>query len=212
MHYQSDLSFLLDVFEKRGIAVSVAEADTCISKLVDYGADQLLGLVEFRETKLAEYICELSENTLYKLKVKLGIEYMYLLLPKSEGKILMIGPYSEKQHTSQSALELAERQRIDPKYHKLFQKSHEEHPTKNLCLHRKQSLQQLHNLQTHFLLSPIREHPWSRDLKQNGYLPIRSKSKTKPAEPPNIPIQLFSFLSPFLIKIITNIHIFAFDR
>ena len=119
--YQNDLKFLLDVFEKRGIAVNIAAADTPLAKLLNYGSEQLFSIVESNDKRLFEYVEELEENTLYKVKGKFGVEYMYLCLPGMQDKILMIGPYTKKQHSYQTALELAEKYRIEPRYQKLFQ-------------------------------------------------------------------------------------------
>ena len=122
MLYKSDLTFLLDVLGKSRIMSLVASFADRLSDLIDSGAEQLFGLVESRDKTLGEYIGTIKENTLYRAKEKLGIEYIYLVLPgRNEKNILLVGPYAKRQHTQQSALELAEKYKIDPRYHKLFQ-------------------------------------------------------------------------------------------
>ena len=122
MLYKSDLRFLLDVLRKSRIMSVVAGADERLSNLIDSALEQVFSFVQPGSCTLGEYIGEVKENTVYRIKVKLGIEYIYLLLPdKNDKSILLVGPYSKRQYTQQTALELAEKNKIDPKYQKLFQ-------------------------------------------------------------------------------------------
>ncbi len=110
MFYQSELSFLCEVFERNRIYAKVLSFEK---------AEQYFKAGDGRASLLDVGIFfskgELCESTLYKLEDRFKCHYRLLLLPEADGKLLVVGPFLKEKIGEREALEIAERCGLSPR-------------------------------------------------------------------------------------------------
>lgn len=123
MHYETELQFLTDTFQKHGIAVKMANMDRPLSSDILLG-QRFLELNTHADTPLRDLLHKVEQNTVYTIEYGL-CSFTYFLLPQLHPDVLLIiGPYVTQQLTTQEILELAEQYQIDPKHHKYLYQFH----------------------------------------------------------------------------------------
>jgi len=106
MFYQNELHFLCDTLKKSRVKVSVSDAED-IAKAEKNSNDDLLSSPRIQGN--------IEPFTLYKLNDRLGLSYLYLLLPETPvPSVLMIGPYLTAPLSNEHLLELGEKCGVSP--------------------------------------------------------------------------------------------------
>lgn len=121
MNYDAELRLLTDTFKKYGLSVNIADLSRPPTRDLLLGR-YLLQQETLDKTPLRELMQPVSPATVYTIENSLCC-YTYFLLPELQPEALIIlGPYLEAQPTSSQILEQAERQQLEPKYHKDLEK------------------------------------------------------------------------------------------
>lgn len=110
MFYKSELSFLCEVFERNRIYAKLLSKEET-ERYFNSGE----GSASLLEAGISFSASELCEGTLYKLEDKFCCHYRILLLPESEGKILVVGPFLKEEIGQRERLEIAEKRGLSPK-------------------------------------------------------------------------------------------------
>lgn len=119
--YKGDLLFVTDVFDKVKIASSVASLSDPAKNVLNKTVESAVGMLDCGEASLSEYLGDIKDKTLYRFSDAFGVKYAIVRLAwPDDGKVLLIGPYSEKQNTDADALLMAEKYGIDPVHQKLL--------------------------------------------------------------------------------------------
>ncbi len=107
MQYQSELSFLRDVFEKSRVHTEILSMDAAAS---------FIGSSDGGRQNFGKIFDSLNRATLYKLKDGLECHYRLLLLPESERReVLIVGPYLADSIGEADCLEIAEKRKLSQK-------------------------------------------------------------------------------------------------
>ena len=107
MQYQSELSFLRDVFEKSRVHTEILSMDAAAS---------FIGSSDGGRKNFGKIFDSLNRATLYKLKDGLECHYRLLLLPESERReVLIVGPYLADSIGEPDCLEIAEKRKLSQK-------------------------------------------------------------------------------------------------
>lgn len=122
MNYDAELRLLTDTLKKYGLSVTIADLSRPPARELLSG-QYLLQIGDKDMTMpLRELLPPVSPATVYTLNGWKSC-YIYFLLPQVQPEAVMImGPYLEAQLTANQILEQAERQQLDPKYHKDLEK------------------------------------------------------------------------------------------
>jgi hypothetical protein len=117
------MELLCGAFRKGNVQVSVLRRDDSAGRLIDESVYPFIDDVIVGEVTIGEFFGELSSNVVYKAKGPIGLSYMYLELPESEGEdILCIGPYvSDKNYATNKISELAAKNEISEQKKKIFE-------------------------------------------------------------------------------------------
>ena len=106
VRYDSELSFLTDVFEKSRVhtkKLSIKEASVFFEERNGGGS-------------FSSFLNSIRPTTVYKLKDSFECRYRLFLLPENEkGEVLIIGPYLSTGINQSRLLEIAEEKRLMPK-------------------------------------------------------------------------------------------------
>lgn len=102
MNYQSELSFLRDVFEKSRVNTELLSIK---------GAEDFFDKKNGKEGSLRALFENIRPMTVYKLKDNLGCRYRLFLLPQTE-KLLTVGPYLCENIGEDRILQIAEQRRF----------------------------------------------------------------------------------------------------
>lgn len=96
MNYSSELDFLRSIFGNLLISSAVITEEEAGGTSLDYGIRELLGLREEYENMFSAKLIDIPPNTVYEYIDEFKCRYIYILLPQTEKKtVLVIGPYTE---------------------------------------------------------------------------------------------------------------------
>lgn len=110
MFYDSELFFVEQLLKRHHIPVNIIEPSDEVSDVAD-----IFGFIAENKT-FRDFLPELKEKTIYRVKNLFYFTYIYLLLPDTEKETaLIIGPYATQDITPQMILELGENMNLDPK-------------------------------------------------------------------------------------------------
>lgn len=119
MFYENEFDLLRETFEKSGLLINTFSPEDSLLSPVDA---ELLDLVEDffpKELSVDKLLGGVKPKTLYRFIDKLALSYLALLLPRAEGKaVIIIGPYIKEALSEERVLELCERVGILPKNQK----------------------------------------------------------------------------------------------
>ena len=119
MSYQSELTFLREVFRKSHLHTLVIPPSEFNDEVLEFPLHAILDNTAFFSSALAS----ISPQTVYKLTDLFNCCYRVLLLPDSEGqRVLCIGPYLTAHISSQRILEISERIGLSPQKQTVFSK------------------------------------------------------------------------------------------
>ena len=124
MHYDTELRLLTDLFKRAGSSVNTVDPDGPMTQFIENKL-YIPDLVESDDlTKsLRSYLPDLHPSTVYAITDRLNLQYTYLLMPDTEeDKLLVFGPYLEKEVSEQALLELTESLNIAPSQQKFLQR------------------------------------------------------------------------------------------
>ncbi len=124
MYYDSELRMLTDLFIRAGSSVNTVDPNGPMSQFIDNKL-YIPDLVESDDLTqpLRSYLPELQPATVYSVTDRLDLQYIYLLMPDTEEeKLLVFGPYLEKEVSEQALLELTESMHIAPPQQKSLQR------------------------------------------------------------------------------------------
>ncbi len=110
MFYDSELFFAEQLLKRHHIPVHKVEPRGDVLE-----AANIFGLIA-ENKKFRDFLPDLKEKTIYRVKNFLFSNYIYLLLPDTERQTaLIIGPYTTQDITPQMVLELGENMNLEPK-------------------------------------------------------------------------------------------------
>ena len=111
MFYQSELSFLCEIFKKSRVPVRITELRELASLLKNPSEDVLFDY----PLAFSELIQNLEPETVYRLTDPLGRCFRLILLPSyTPAAALFAGPFLSSQISHQQILEIGEKQGISP--------------------------------------------------------------------------------------------------
>ena len=117
MFYQSELSFLCDVFNKNHLHAAAVERRELIRILTEGGQGEPF----WAGAEMRGVIPTLRERTLYTFTDRAFLSYRFLILPECEvPTVLIVGPYRTAQATENELLEIGEQFGIPPQKQKHF--------------------------------------------------------------------------------------------
>ena len=112
--YETELFFAKQLLKKHHIpsqVVSLSKATLCDTDHI--GISRFLG-DEVAEKPLLSLLPDIKDSTVYKIRNLGFLNYIYFLLPDSENKLFIIGPYSLVDITPEKVLELGEKMSLQP--------------------------------------------------------------------------------------------------
>lgn len=124
MYYDSELRMLTDLFIRAGSAANIVDPDGPMSQFIENKL-YIPDLVESDDLSqpLRSYLPDLQPATVYSVTDRLDLQYIYLLMPDmEEEKLLVFGPYLEKEVSEQALLELTEALNVAPSQQKALQR------------------------------------------------------------------------------------------
>ena len=114
MFYEAELDFLRAVFTKCHIRTFVFDYDNVPYDEIDTGFRNFLNIDVNYENEHKKILESIKENTIFEYKDLFGCHFMFMLLPESENKVLLIGPYLNDVPSRKQILEQAESIGIPP--------------------------------------------------------------------------------------------------
>ncbi|MBR4012765.1 MAG: helix-turn-helix transcriptional regulator [Clostridia bacterium] len=105
MPYQSELSFLCDVFRKTHVSVGVIDIASPNLQAESKKIRTTLG----DSSSFLKFFSEMSERTMYIFTDAFKCSYIFLLLKGDERKVMFVGPYLSAELTDKQILEIAEK-------------------------------------------------------------------------------------------------------
>lgn len=115
MYYQAELELLRNTFRKGRIRTQIAELSQPLYTCVD---NEIFPFLTDRlplEQPLQTLIPEAASGVLYRLRTAFDCRYLYLLLPETTARpVLVIGPYLSEPISPPSLLEMAEAAHVPP--------------------------------------------------------------------------------------------------
>ena len=114
MFYEAELDFLRSVFIKCHVRSFVFTLDNVPYDELDSGFKKLLNISTDYEKTQKQILTSLESNVIFEYKDVFGASYMFMLLPDSNDKILLIGPFIYEVPTRKQIMEKAEFLGISP--------------------------------------------------------------------------------------------------
>lgn len=110
MDHDREFHFLYTVLQKNHIRVLLLEKDDIQSeKIVDISYPAFNNLLQPTDADIHTMLCKAEERTLYYATDKLGRKFIFLFIPHTDGKtMLLIGPYLSTQKTQAEILAIQE--------------------------------------------------------------------------------------------------------
>ena len=123
MFYGSEIKLLCDTFKRGNVQASILRRDDPVMKLIEESVCDFIDNESMKVMTVGEFLGEISPRVVYKFKESIGLSYMYLELPETDGEgILCIGPYIfNKAYTLGKILELAKKNAISSKKQAIFE-------------------------------------------------------------------------------------------
>ncbi len=116
MFYENEFDLVRETFEKNGLLINDFSPEDSLLSSVDAA---LLDLVEDffpKGLSIDKMLGGVKPKTLYRFNDNLALSYLALLLPRVEGKaVIIIGPYVKEALSEERMLELCEKVGILPK-------------------------------------------------------------------------------------------------
>jgi len=116
MHYDAELRFLRDSFEKCYLKSRIIDASEPFSAWADLGVRALFYTDDIYSRSFSEMLPDMKASVIYKYTDSLMCCYMFLLMPGEQERILLIGPYLLSDLSEQQVLEGAEKFGLEPRY------------------------------------------------------------------------------------------------
>ena len=114
MFYETELFFARQLLKKHHIPSQVVDlSNTTLGDTDHIGISRFLGTDANKKT-LTALLPDIKSCTVYKAQSLNLLNYIYMLLPDSDGQTLIIGPYSLVDITPQMVLELGEKMKLEP--------------------------------------------------------------------------------------------------
>jgi len=120
MFYEAELDFLRDIFTKCHIRTFIFDFSNIPYDEIDTGFRKFLNIDVNYENEHKKILESIKENTIFEYKDLFGCHYMFMLLPESENKVLLIGPYLNDVPSRKQILEQAESIGIPPSLNKVI--------------------------------------------------------------------------------------------
>lgn len=113
MYYEAELRLLRETFRKSRISTSICDPSTIRE---DQKFDQMAFLSGDADPAvlLRHVLPEVEAATVYRLRDSFDCRYIFLQLPETANKVLVIGPYLAAAPTQRQVLEFAEHHGISP--------------------------------------------------------------------------------------------------
>lgn len=109
MDYGRELWFLRKTLEKGRVQTVLLNPEETPDEMLDFGLRKFLGHEEELDQNVKDTLLWLKEKTVYRLTDQYFCKYMFLLLPETEQKrVLMVGPYMSFEMQRKQAMEMAE--------------------------------------------------------------------------------------------------------
>lgn len=123
MFYRCELQFLRDVFEKCRVPSFVVSPDDRIKRVLDKAVNPIFYMSLPDDATFSSFLADIDMNTVYKLRDSCCLSYIYLKLPDmADEALLFIGPYMSSHLTKKQIFEIGEKNGIEPKYHRSFER------------------------------------------------------------------------------------------
>ncbi len=123
MPYSTQLQMVSNIFKKCHVQTCILDPLAPLGEQMATGLTRLVSREE--KTTFCDYVGTLQNNTLYTLTDALGCRYLFLLLPHtSQKRVLLIGPYLSRPLTWQQMLETAEQAGVQPRQIKSLEAYH----------------------------------------------------------------------------------------
>lgn len=116
MHYDAELGFLRESFEKCYLKSRVIDASEPFSAWADLGVRALFYTDDIYSRSFGEMFPEMKDSIIYRYTDALMCCYIFFLLPGETDRILLIGPYLLSDLSEKQVLEGAEKFGLEPRY------------------------------------------------------------------------------------------------
>ncbi len=115
MFYENELQFLCDTFKKSRVRAITATPGEFSFVFSENALSSVFEESFTERTSISEIFGNLEANTMYKITDSFKRCYIYLLVPSSEIKrILLIGPYLSSALSPREILEIGEKNKVSP--------------------------------------------------------------------------------------------------
>ncbi len=115
MFYEKELEFLLTVMKKCRIKIKRIKARELSSLIIEKSFSADGKILQLPNTD-GHGVLAPRDKTLYKLDVGFGVSYMYLVLPETDGELLLVGPFVRERLTDSEIMSLGEAVGFEPKH------------------------------------------------------------------------------------------------
>lgn len=116
MEYTAELRFLRRTFSSCNLQTLLIPRGKSIEPRMDLGMRSMIGWTRDYELTLTAALHRLSAHTLYRMCDQFGYRYQFLQLPDSEGTVLWIGPYFDREITREEIMLAIEQYGISPRW------------------------------------------------------------------------------------------------
>ena len=109
MYYHAELRFFRSVLEKMLIQSHIVHHQDLSSYVLDFGLRKTLGTEMAYDEAFRKFVGMVEENTVYKLTDAYCCNYMFMILPDTDGNTsLVMGPYLSFEMSTERLMEEAE--------------------------------------------------------------------------------------------------------
>ncbi len=108
MFYDAELNFLREIYKKCHIQTFLFEKNSVPYNELDFGFRKFFNINHNFEAMHKEFTNKISPNKIFEYKDELHCSYIFMLLPETEEKIFLIGPFVSEPHSRKKIMEIAE--------------------------------------------------------------------------------------------------------
>ncbi|MBQ3015365.1 MAG: helix-turn-helix domain-containing protein [Clostridia bacterium] len=118
----NELGLLCDTFKKSHVATAIVEKEGLKAKINGMINSVFPSSATENRENNTQDIIELLPKTVYKMTNSFGLSYVYFKISeRNDDKILLIGPYLNERPNGEKILEYAEKNALQPKYHRYLE-------------------------------------------------------------------------------------------
>ena len=114
MNYEKELHFFQKILENYRINSCIMTNSDTSYRMADRGLRDLLGLSEDYDQLFCTRHETLTENTIFKFTDSFSCNYIFILLPESNGKTFIAGPYIDRDFTQKMIIDAASQYDVSP--------------------------------------------------------------------------------------------------